>query len=315
MGYYYYHGFKDYEKGLKYINKAAAVAPNNVEAVSAISFIERRQGKFEDSLRHLNKVFELDPLAQDFPLEASAVLIRLRRYPEAQKLIDRSLELAPNQVYGYGIKQANIIFWKGDLAEARRVLEKMPDSEPAFSNAFWFHQEFLERNYPAALARLDRIPVEVFQEESRFTPKLLLQADAELLLKQESAAREDYEKARIFLEAKINERPKDAAVHMSLSQTYAGLGRKEDAIREAKLAVDLLPVSRDAFVGPHCLTNLAEVYCRVGEYDKALDEIDHLLSIPSWFSVHELKISPWYDPVRNLPRYKQIVEKYSYGVR
>jgi serine/threonine-protein kinase len=282
-----------------------------VEAIAAIAFIERRQGKFEDSLRHFHKVFELDPRAQDFPGEASVVLIRLRRYPEAQKLIDRCLELAPNQVYGYGMKQANIIFWKGDLPEARRVLEKMPDTEPAFSNAFWFYQEFLERNYSAGLARLNRIPVEVFQEEGRFTPKVLMQADALLLMKQESAARDHYEKARIFLEAKIHERPNDPAVHMSLSQTYAGLSRKEDAIREAKLAVDLLPISRDAFVGPQCLINLAEVYCRVGEYDKALDEIDHLLSIPSFFSVHELKLSPWYDPLRNLPRYKQIVEKYS----
>jgi tetratricopeptide (TPR) repeat protein len=88
----------------------------------------------------------------------------------------------------------------------------------------------------------------------------------------------------------------------SLSVAYAGLGRKEDAIREAKAAIDLLPRSRDAFQGPAFLINLADVYCRVGEYDSALNQIEELLSIPCWFSVSFLKLSPTYDPLRNLPR-------------
>jgi tetratricopeptide (TPR) repeat protein len=169
----------------------------------------------------------------------------------------------------------------------------------------------LERNYSAALARLDRIPVEIFQEESRFTPKTLMQAQVLSLAKQNAAAHNFYDQARIFLEEKSRERPKDAGVHSSLSHAYAGLGRKEDAVREAKLAVDLLPVSRDAFMGPQLLFELAEIYVQVGELDKALDMIDRVLSIPSWFSVEMLKIAPVYDPLRNLPRYKQIVEKYS----
>jgi len=310
MGYYYYHGLSDFDQGMQYFNKAAAIGPNNVEPIAGMAFIERRQGKFEESLRHFDQILELDPRSADFRSEEAAVLLRLRRYPEAERLLNQSIELRP-AVYVYGEKWDLAILWKGDLKEARKVLEKMPDEEPAFSQRFWVEQEILERNYSAALTRLDRIAVEVFQEEGLFLPKVLRRAEVSFL-KQEGQDREDYEKARIFLEEKVKERPKDSGVHSSLGIAYAGLGRKEDAIREGNLAVGLRPISRDAFTGPGPLLDLAAIYTRLGESEKALDQIEHVLSIPSWFSVNSLKLQPYWDPLRSHPRYKQIVGKYSH---
>ncbi len=311
MGYYYYHGLSDYEKALQYFNTAAAVAPNNIEPIAGIAYIERRQGKFEESIRHFRKILELDPRSADFPGEMAVVLTRLRRYAEAEIHMDRCLALAPGQVYGYGAKWANTIFWKGDLKEAGKVLEKMPDREPAFFHAFWLNQEILERNYTEALKRLDRIPVDVFQEEGTFVPKTLLKAKIFSYSNQQMLARDDYEKARIFLEEKVRERPKSPTVHSSLGIAYAGLGRKEEAIREGKQAVELLPISSDAFMSPAFLVGLAEIYTMVGEYDQALSQVERLLSIPSWFAVNDLKLDPRWDPLRTHPRYKQILEKYS----
>ena len=191
------------------------------------------------------------------------------------------------------------------------ILERMPDQEPQFFHLYWLNQETLERNYTGALERLDRIAVEVFQEEATFLPKTLLQAKIFSYSKQQTLALGYYEKARIFLEEKVRERPKSPAVHSSLSIAYAGLGRKEEAIREGKQAVELLPVSRDAFMGPAFVIGLAEIYTMVGEYDRSLNQIEHLLSIPSWFSVKELKLHPRWDPLRTHPRYKQILIKYS----
>ncbi|MCI0601450.1 protein kinase [bacterium] len=311
MGYYYYHGFSYYEKALQYFGAAAAAAPNNIEPISGIAYIERRQGKFEESIRHLKKVLELDPRNPQMPGELASCLMRLRRYAEADNFIDRSLALAPEQVYGYGMKSAIAILWKGDLKQARMILEKMPDREPAFSQFYWTNQETMERNYTAALERLDRTPVELFQEEGIFVPKTLAQARVYSFSKQEAIARTYYEKARSFLEEKALERPKSPAVHSSLGIAYAGLGRKEDAIREGKLAVELLPVSRDALIGDGYLQVLAEIYAMVGEYDQAFDQMDHLLSIPSWFSVNQLKLDPRWDPLRSHPRYTTVLAKYS----
>ena len=309
MGYYYYHGLSDYEKALQYFNSAAVAAPNKIEPLAGIAYIERRQGKYEESIRHFQTILELDPRSAEFPGEMAAVLIRIRRYAEADVALDRCLALDPEQVYGFGSKWANMLFWKGNLKETRKILEKMPDREPVFFHAFWLNQEILERNYPAALQRLERVPVEVFQEEGSFIPKTLAQARIFSFSNQPVRAREYYEKARILLEEKVKERPNSPTVRSSLGVAYAGLGRKEDAIREGKKAVELLPISRDAFMGPTFVAGLAEIYTIAGDYDQALTHIEHLLSIPSWFAANDLKLDPRWDALRALPRYKKILDQ------
>jgi hypothetical protein len=87
------------------------------------------------------------------------------------------------------------------------------------------------------------------------------------------------------------------------------LGFKDDAIREGKLGMELLPVSKDALVGPSKVEDLALVYIMVGEYDSALDQIEYVLSIPSWVSVSLLRLDPRYDPLRNLPRFQKLLQQ------
>jgi hypothetical protein len=48
----------------------------------------------------------------------------------------------------------------------------------------------------------------------------------------------------------------------------------------------------------------------VGEYDKALDEIEFLLSIPCYFTTWDLKLNPFWDPMRDHPRFQELIEKY-----
>jgi tetratricopeptide (TPR) repeat protein len=115
----------------------------------------------------------------------------------------------------------------------------------------------------------------------------------------------------LLLEEELRKRPKDPRIHSSLGIVYAGLGRKEEAIREGKLAVQLYPVSKDAMDGPQLVTNLAIVFVMAGNYDLALDQIEYLLSIPSFFSVNLLQLDPRYDPLCKHPRYAQLLEKYT----
>ncbi len=311
LGYYYYYGFTDYERALQEFNPALAASPNNTEVLSAIAYVERRQGKFEDSIRHLKNAMELDPRNPNIAANISVVLARMRRYQEAETYIDMALRLAPDQVYTYGMKLLNTLHWKGDLKKCRRILERMPEREPAFYNWFWIFQETNERKYEAALNRLDRIPIEIFQEESRFAPKSLMRAEVLSLMKQNEAARAEYEKARIFLEEAVKEKSDYAAVYSSLGKAYAGLGRKEDAIRNGKKAMELVPLSIDKFMAPDYIADMAQIYVMVGEYDQALNEIETLFREQSWFSVNGLKLQPMWDPLRDHPRYKQIIQKYS----
>jgi hypothetical protein len=88
------------------------------------------------------------------------------------------------------------------------------------------------------------------------------------------------------------------------------LGRKDDAVREAKLGVELMPVERNALDGIYRVEDLARVYVMVGEYDAAIDQLDYLLSIPGELSVPLLRIDPTWDPLRDHPRFQAMLAKY-----
>ena len=117
-----------------------------------------------------------------------------------------------------------------------------------------------------------------------------------------------YDSARNILESKIQERPEDARFHSSLGIAYAGLGRKQDAIREGKLAVELLPVTKEAWKGLYRIEDLARIYVMVGEHDLAINKLEKLLSIPSELSIPLLQLDPAWNPLRDHPRFKKLIE-------
>ena len=95
-----------------------------------------------------------------------------------------------------------------------------------------------------------------------------------------------------------------------LGMIYAALERKEDAIREGKRAVELLPESKDAFDGPALTLSLAQIYMFTGETDQALKLIEHSLNTPAGITAANLKIDPVWDPLRKDPRFQALIDKY-----
>ena len=143
--------------------------------------------------------------------------------------------------------------------------------------------------------------------ESRRRWKELQKGGLYRLMSQPEQARVSYEAARAVLERAVKDRPDDWFPRGYLGIAYAGLGRKAEAIREAKRGVELLPVSKDAFEGPTLGARLAVVYTMVGEDEAALDQIEYLLSIPSLMTVWTLRLDPTWDPLRDNPRFKKLV--------
>ena len=124
-------------------------------------------------------------------------------------------------------------------------------------------------------------------------------------------------RALVTLEEKTGEHPDNHWFHVSLGQTYAYLGRKEEAIREAERAVVLMPVEKDAIGGLRPLESLARVYALSGEPDAAIERIEFLLSIPSTLAVVDGQLTsdggqvhPFWDPLRDHPRFQALLEEY-----
>src|SRR5207244_6396319 len=87
----------------------------------------------------------------------------------------------------------------------------------------------------------------------------------------------------------------------------AGLGNKEDAIREGQRAVELLPVTKDSIDGAQLLQHLAMIYAWVGQKDLALEQLRVASSIPGYLSYGALQLDPLWDPLRGDPGFEEIV--------
>jgi serine/threonine-protein kinase len=303
--YYHYWGYWDYDRALEQLALAETGLPNDPEILSTRAFIWRRQGKFRAAVEQLERAFQLDPRAAGLALEIGGTYTRLRDYATAERFLGRCISLAPDQTAGYTFKALNYVRWRGDTSLARATLETCPSQDDDLARWAWLMLHGLERNYPKALDQLAHMSAGQFG----YFPKTELAGFIYAGMGEPARARECFDSARVALEKDLKERPDDDRLHSQLGYAYAGLGQSTAAIREGKLGVELMPASKDAYLGPGAVEDLASIYVMVGEYDAALDKIEYLLSIPGNLSVSILRLDPRYDPLRKLPRFQKLLEQ------
>jgi serine/threonine-protein kinase len=309
LGWYYYHGDLDYDRALEQFTIVRKSQPNY--CLAGIGYVQRRQGKFEQALANLKKASELDPLSNSVALEVGTTLQYLRRYSEAERYYDRAISLAPDVRDAYSNKALLYLLWEGSTEKARAVLEEALENIKSAENTdivdLLVNLDVFDGSYREALDRLS-LKSEDVDNMNRFIPNALRCALIYRYTSQKELAKKYYEEARIILETKIQERPEDSRFHSALAIAYAGLDRKEDALREGKLAVELLPVSKEAMRGATRVENLAHIYVMVGEYDLAIEQLEYLLSIPSELSIPLLRLDPVWGPLRDHSRFKRLLE-------
>jgi hypothetical protein len=123
----------------------------------------------------------------------------------------------------------------------------------------------------------------------------------------ENTARAAFTAARSAQEKRVQEQPDYAPAISVLGLIDAALGRKEDALREGRRAMELLPVTKEANNGPGMIQNLAIIAAWVGEKQLACDQLAASLQLPGTTSYGRLKLLPYWDPLRGDPRFEKIV--------
>jgi len=227
----------------------------------------------------------------------------MRRTEETLAIDDRMLTLSPDD-NSYANKAGHLAALTGDLAEAHKILDQAAGSSELFVFS-WASQLLNERDFVGIIDRLEPMePENPLVQAFRFT----LFGWAKRMEYGLDAARGDLETAINLFEAILEEAPSNAEVRQAISLSHAMLGDSDEALREARLAVDL--TSKDAFSGPSAVENLAAVYALVDRTDDALQQIERLLAMDYVNSLtdHRLRYEFQWDPLRDDPRFQQLIE-------
>ena len=310
-GVYYYWCCSDYVRALEELEIARKSQPKNSRFIATIGYVQRKQGEFEQALANIRRASELNPLSNGLAMELGNTLRHVRKYAEADRCYDRAISLSPESENPHRLKATLCLVWKGSTNEARAVLERASQyinlAEVSRIVNLWFRLDLLEGNYQEALARL---PLNSSTSDALSFPNALRYAEIYGYMKDKQSAEKYYEQAMQILESKLREDPNNDWFHSALGVAHAGLGNKEDAIREGELAVEIFPYTKNFLRGFAREKDLAYIYTMVGKSDKAIDQLERLLSIVGEISIPLLQLDPAWDPLRNHPRFKKLIEAY-----
>ncbi|MCH7878209.1 MAG: protein kinase [candidate division Zixibacteria bacterium] len=307
-GRYHHRCSKDYERSRAALELAAKGLPNDSRVWHYRGGTEVKQGNFKKAIEFGKRGLELSPREPYNALFLGASHHVTRQYDEAVRYYDMCISLAPDLGVGYWHKFFVYTYSQGDLEKARNMLEQNPLI--ADSPDMLFTLELLERNYAAAIQRIANFP-DVSKGAQSYEPRTLTAGLVYRFMGERERALAAFDSAAVMLDSLVDVFPDDHRMHSSLGIAFAGLERSDDALRHGKRALELNPVSKDAFDGPFYEQNMAIIYTLLGDQQAALDKIDYLLSIPSfWMSVGALRVDPVWDSLRDNPRFQALLEKY-----
>ena len=312
LAYYYYWGFKDYANALAELDATQEDDANDTSILEARGYILRRQGRYAEAADNLARALELNPRDATVAVEVANTNLGLWRFARALEHYDLAIALAPDRTGAYTLKVRNRYLWDGDLGKARATLDAMPVGDSI--RALWFRafQDLFERNYAAVITRLEARRDETYQTHAQTIPLSLVMAWAWEGLGDSANAGEAYERALAILEEAREQQPGDFRIVMALGLTHAGLGHTEEGIRLGNRGVEMYPISKDAWAGPIVARNRVLVLTRAGAFDAALDQIEALLAFPNpGASLALFRIDPRLDPLHELPRFEQILQRAS----
>jgi serine/threonine-protein kinase len=305
-----YRGYLDYKGSLSELDIANQSLPNSPRVFALKGYIHRREGDWEESTRNFERAIELDP-RNFYTLQQLAISYGvLRRYSEEESVLARALAIAPTDVDSKVALAAVEFHWKGDTGPLHQTIDSIRPIDPAallnVAND-WLSCALAERNVAAAREALkvfDGIPL---TDYAVHLSRSLMEGVIARMTRDDDAARSAFSAARAEQEKLVEAEPDYAPALCVLGLIDAGLGRKEEALREGRRAVELLPVEKDAINGPLMIEYLAMIAAWTGDKKLACEQLAIATRPPSTVSYGQLKLLPFWDPLRKYPCFEKII--------
>jgi TolB-like protein/Tfp pilus assembly protein PilF len=306
---YLYRCHLNYDAARAELALTQRALPNNSEAFELIGYIDRRQGLWSESRRSLQRALELDPRNSFLLQEIGVSYQEFRQFRAMAAALDRALAITPRNLDARIARALVELEWRADTRPLRETLKALltenPDSASALADQ-WLYLSLCERDSVGANRALAALPASGTAIDINF-PRSWCEALVARAAGDEERARQALLAAHEEVEKTVRDQPDYGPSHTVLGLIDAGLGRKEEAIREGRRAVELLPISRDALDGGELMKYLAMIYAWCGERDLALDQITATLKISSSASYGNFRLHPAWDSLRGDPRFEKIV--------
>jgi TolB-like protein/Flp pilus assembly protein TadD len=318
LGLYYYWTEANYEKAVEELRLAAAALPNDSEIGYVSAAIRRRQGKWNENLELLKKSQSVDPGNANVASEIAFTYAFIHDWPNAAQMYDRVVALAPDSA-NFKINRAYIdLYANGKTDTLKSTLAAIaPGVDPSglVTRARW-DLAMLERDYAEADQTMAAYPLDVFQSDGMPMPKSFFRGCTALARGDAAGAQTQFAAALPAFELAVKEAPTSGLRHANLGLLYSFMGRKEDAVREGRRAVELEPESKDAVVAPWMEGFLAMIYVRTGDLESALPLLERTLASPfpvdntnCCITYNDLRKRWQWDPARNDPRFLKLLAR------
>ncbi|MBA3830979.1 MAG: protein kinase [Chthoniobacterales bacterium] len=293
-----YHGYFDYDHARDELAIAARTLPNNARIFEWTGYIDRRQNRWHDAVRDFEHAMELDPRNMKILLGASFTYEFLRDYKNEREVCDRLIAVEPNNSVGRRRRAWVDLVERADTRAARSI------------GPYLFRYERDPVALDRALAALRAESEDTFAARGPGGATFSRAYLEGLIARRKgdaAGAQAAFTLARAQQEELVRARPDYGPPLCILGLIDAGLGRKEEALREGRRAIELSPVAKNSPDAADVLYFYAVICTWTGERDLAIEQLETLAKIPAGVDYGDIRLNPYWDSLRGDPRFEKIV--------
>jgi serine/threonine protein kinase/tetratricopeptide (TPR) repeat protein len=305
-----YRGHDNLDGALAELEVARRSLPNEPGVFELKGYTERRRGHWEESTQNLQRAADLDPHNVHILQQIALGYDRLRRYADEKSVFDRVLAIEPNDVDTKLTRAFVELNWKADTQPLHQFIDKIRAENPALTQSVadaWLICALAERDAVAAANALAALGENNFGNETvKFSPRFIEGLIARMT-NDKDRARAAFTAARVEQKKTVQAQPGYGPPLCVLGLIDAALGQKEEALDEGRRAINLLPLEKDTINGTRMIEYFAMISAWVGDNDLACEQLASAIRHPSSLSYGQLKLLPFWDPLRGDTRFEKIV--------
>ena len=306
LGRYYLTVDADAARAATELETARKAAPGDATVLAVLCTVNRSLGQYEKALEYARAAYKLDPRSSSRPRELAWTLLWMRRPAEARPMAERAQALAPTSL---SLNERLAMVWlsEGDTAGARRIINGATQVSradlAAYLAVYWDLGWVLDDS-------TQRLVLSLGPEAFDGDPAALAIVRAQIYgwRGDRAASRAWGDSAQRHYGQYLRETPNDAQRHIIRGLALAYAGKGDEAVAEGKRGAALVPIEKDGESGAYYVHQLARIYLRTGQPEKALDQLEKLMSVPYYLTPAWLRIDPEFAPLKGNPRFERLAK-------